>query len=210
MLIEFTSGYETFNNPTGSTRISVWVRPPNTTEDIVAYNSYKSHAKDFQLQTYDYWNASQRDPKLGKWFDTKMHVKPGTIMTVKIDQRKFKGLEGNASLALALLARESAALIRVTVPLIGHPEASKTKAFIEGRFDVLPVEYMESLGIHFSHLKMDDFDFAFHENAIKITTLEPATQALVIPRTKTLTTISGKKVVIADNRKRRINLKRKD
>lgn len=205
MLIELSTGHETYSNPSLSCRVSCFYQRKPEDEAVSIYTAMKDKHSGLSMVTRDHLDASNYNRNHGDWNIGRFQAAEGSLITLSIEKRTTGVFSMNKS-QIMLMVREQAALVRIGVKLTDHPKAAHSMVYLEGRFDIVRPEQFKDLGIKVEKRFLDLFDPEMYDDMIKVTVLERAISTLTKPKKDVIKTKSGGKVILKRNKRRRIRL----
>lgn len=150
MLITTTTGSENFQS--GSTKNYVFVVPSrrnsfpaNEMHIFVAAKSGQPTVKQIGMPN-TVPAAPNAISEIGKWTTSTYDVQEGTILKLFAARSGSFG-SMRASATMLLRVRQGAALLRIGTILSGNPKATYSRAWTEGRFDIIPPDQAHLLGV---------------------------------------------------------------
>lgn len=205
MIIDLITGHETFRDPSLSSRINCFYQKDKADDSISVYSAAKDAHSGITLVNREYREASNYNRNFGSWCSARFDVVDGGFITVNLE-RKTTGTFSVSKGQILLLAREQAALIRMEVELTGHPKATASRVYIEGRFDVILPDRFADIGVVISDRFIDYYDPEAYSDFVNIKVLEKEMSSLTKIKRGTLVTKSGDKLVVKRRRGRKLRL----
>jgi len=203
MIIETISGHETFAGGY-ETRVLLFHRSHASAESIPLFTAIKNPASHVQqIGSNNYILACEANKNHGNWNIVRYAVAERCFIIVAISKR-LPGDFIKHTKQLLLHCRDSAALQRIQLQFSGHPEATLNNGHIEGRFDILPIEKFEELGIEFPDHLLKNFDFGDEDpdDFYRVQVIEDEVEPLFVNKQETLVTEKGNTVRVSRPRRK--------
>jgi hypothetical protein len=210
MLISTISGKATFaahkgvSNIEDTATINVFYRrSAESTADeqaiSIAARDPRSGCQQISMTPID---ASTQNKNNGRWFLGQYVVPEFSLVKIVIQKRNQTNF-GYHSYHLMLRPRDTAALGRLRIALIPHPDATHAAGYIEGRYDIIPPEQFDAFGIKvwkntLEHFEVNEFNVDF----ITYEELEVEKYPLRLPSSERIITDSGRALRIPGGARR--------
>lgn len=204
MLIQCTTGFENFSN--GSAKAHVFVVP---TARMLGKELHISIAAKGAYAGLRKVGVETRQPaapnlrrELGEWTTTSYEVPEGMIL--KVFGNRSSGWGGVRVMANQFLrVRSDAALRRVSVVLSGNPQASLSRAHIEGRFDLVTLSEALLVGVTVPPSFRPAFDESMQRRAFEYQEVSPEMRSVAVAETRVVTNSAGEERQIGTTTRRR-------
>ena len=159
MLIQTVSGHESFSQPYGlSCKVSVdYARAGNIPMTAID-QAFKEARSGVNKIGSEFFPASSRNSNHGQWIIGRYDVPEASLVCIKINTRNTHVSPFPSFASVLLRMREEAALRSLQVHFTLHQEANMRCGWIEGNFDIIPVEWFESLGFKPPAIELDRFE----------------------------------------------------
>jgi hypothetical protein len=205
MLLQTTYGQENFQS--GSSKTYLFTMPTTAfpgKEVNVAVAAKDVHAGIRVVQSQPPVPAATgMVAEVGKWTTTTYEMPEGRLLKLFMMRNTpdFGTMRVGANLLLRV--RSGAALRRVGAILVGHPRATYTRAWTEGRFDILSVAQARALGAAIPRHFEPSYDQTMVSRGYEIVEIEPEHEAPPVPHAQVVTSSRGEEVVVTSVRRRR-------
>lgn len=203
MIIETISGNETFSGGY-ETRILLFHQRTARDDTMPLYNTIKSPDRAVQqIGSSNYMLACEANKNHGAWNVTRYAISEKCFITVQIS-KKLPGDFIKHTKQLMLYCRSAAALQRVRLRFSNHPDATIIHGHIEGRFDVVPLERFEELGLNFNSTMLRYFDWSDEDpdDFYSIQVIEAEAEPMLIDKQETVVTEKGKTIRVSRPRRK--------
>ena len=206
MIIQLTTGRETFRAPDGTMEIYAFYKRAANSREVPVHVASKDRQSGLASINQPEWiQASSTNRNNGTWIIGNYALPENSYLKLMI-KRKRSGEWGYTVGQFMLRMAETAPLRRMRIPLTEHPSATQTAAYCEGRFQYVNPDDFEALGIETSYLKQFNVDFEdFFEDEI----IERGRKAAPVPKVKEVATVSGKTVTIKEQAPKRLLIVRR-
>ncbi len=215
MLINITTGKETFSDPISKTTIGAYFHKSFTDKNPVNFINGSKDSKTPFLRPADgkFYSASNFNEHHGFWQQGMYNLPDNSMVTITIE-RRGSGHTFGEHLNLLLVPRPGAAYRDIAIALSGHQKAALHTVYIEGRFDIVTEKDFEKFGISIPERMIpENYEDDYEENPIikMVSVKEPETESLAgtLSRIKTIKTTDGKIVKVKTKLHRKLQLSNK-
>jgi hypothetical protein len=162
MLFEAIFGHESFQDPKCQTKVTCFWKASAASEEVPLFELDRARPRSgggAVMLSSDTIMAAEGDRRYGYWTIGRYDLPEGSYVKIIINKRMGHTIfEDSAHVMLRV--RADAALRRLNIPLTGHHMATVREGNIDGRYDIVPVEDFEELGIDVNprYLKYHDTD----------------------------------------------------
>lgn len=203
MIVETISGNETFSGGY-ETRILLFHQRGAASPSFPLFQAAKTPGSGVQqIGSTNYMLACEANKNHGAWNVTRYAVGEKCFITVQMG-KKLPGDFIKHTKQLLLYCRAGAALQRLRLHFSDHPDATINHGHIEGRFDIVPLEKFEPLGLEFSSTMLRYFDWDDEDASefYTIQTIEEEAEPMLVAKHETVVTEKGKEVRVSRPRRK--------
>jgi hypothetical protein len=207
MIITATTGTETFS--TGSAKSHIFVVPSRPGQKEVHIGIAGRQGGDVRLisQPSRIPCAPGYRPEMGEWTTGSYEVAENTVLKVFAyrSAASFGAMRTQANLLLRV--RSQAAFLKIGTILTGAPNACLTRAWLEGRFDILTLDQARNMGLNIPATFGGSFDEVQARRAFEIVTMDSEIATAPRIEVQQVTNTQGEEVEIrVANRRRALDI----
>ena len=194
MLIQTTTGNETFSAPPATFQVNCLYEPPEgqTHAAMPVTTAVRDpNAAIRSIGVPEYIPASNRSARHGQWTIGRYDVPEHAILRIEL-QRRTSGNIIYDYKKLYIRLRQDAALRQLRIPLSGHEHSTMVCCYYEGRFDIVRPDWFESLKL--KPLRPEQYDQSDLSDWLTDIITEPEISVFRPVQTATVKTTSGRTV----------------